>query len=154
LRAQTDQIDLSAISSLLGSTTKVTDAGPDFHTAAHTARGLASRNLSISVALTGVILLQVCLLTFLRPRQWLIAILQAGRYYSERSYEKSRLSDERADAARLAQAAQDSTAPPTDSEYDSLTDDPAKLPLKKRGRAQTPYRELSEGEAMEFETAQ
>lgn len=86
----------------------------------------------------------------------LITLLQAGRYYSERSYEKSRLSDERADAvARQAQAAtQDSTAPPTDSEYDSLTDDPAKLPLKKRGRAQTPYRELSEGEAMEFKSVQ
>ncbi|KAI5455009.1 hypothetical protein NCC49_002284 [Naganishia albida] len=127
-----------SINSLLGSTSKVTNAGPDFETAAQTVRGLASRNLSISVALTGVIL------------------LQAGRYYSERSYEKSRLSDERADAvARQAQAAtQDSTAPPTDSEYDSLTDDPAKLPLKKRGRAQTPYRELSEGEAMEFKSVQ
>ncbi|KAJ9112202.1 hypothetical protein QFC20_002383 [Naganishia adeliensis] len=127
-----------AINSLLGTTGKIASEGADFETAAETARGLASRNLSISVALTGVIL------------------LQAGRYYSERSYEKSRLSDEQADlvaAARLAQAVQDGNAP-TDSEYDSLTDDPAKLPLKKRGRAQTPYRELSEGEAMEFKSGQ
>lgn len=128
----------------MGTTGKIASEGADFETAAETVRGLASRNLSISVALTGVILLQVRGSCFSVKRLGLIAPLQAGRYYSERSYEKSRLSDEQADlvaAARLAQAVQDGNAP-TDSEYDSLTDDPAKLPLKKRGRAQTPYREL------------
>lgn len=43
-----------------------------------------------------------------------------------------------------------SSAVPTDSEYDSPADDRSKEPLLKRGRVQTPYRELSEGEAMEF----
>jgi hypothetical protein len=44
-----------------------------------------------------------------------------------------------------------SSAATTDTEYDSHTEG-SKVPLKKRGRAQTPYRELSENEAMEFKS--
>ena len=80
---------------------------------------------------------------------------KAGRYYSERSYEKSRVLDERAaeaqSASRETQESAATSAATTDTEYDSNTDG-SKVPLKKRGRAQTPYRELSESEAMELKT--
>ncbi|KAJ9091205.1 hypothetical protein QFC19_009201 [Naganishia cerealis] len=75
----------------------------------------------------------------------------AGRYYSERSYEKSRDSFD-AELLDTASVGIDDTATASavtsDSEYEPHTEGADMEPLRKRGRVQTPYRELSEEAAM------
>ncbi|KAJ9126837.1 hypothetical protein QFC24_001870 [Naganishia onofrii] len=129
----------TAINGLFHDTTKLASERATFEEAADVVRGIASRNLSISVSLTGIIL------------------LQAGRYYSERSYEKSRISAEAEELLRKTaplgiDEATMSSAVNTDSEGDLPTEGIDRL--RKRGRAQTPYRELSEEAAMNLSVEQ
>lgn len=84
--------------------------------------------------------------------------LQAGRYYSERSYEKSRISAEAEELLRKTtplgiDEPTMSSAVTSDSEYEHLPSVGSDT-MRKRGRAQTPYRELSEEAAMGVDSEQ